>query len=166
MSFFDDIESRMDKQAEADEEARSAEKWEPKAGELLQGVLLSADYPITNYGRAVVLVVRNVGKETSGGVEPGKSAKVWCGTMLHSLVTDFTLNEAGVPSGCPRIGKAVAIRFEGERENKDGSNTYKAYTFMREEADPEFWRNLLDLRSPAEPAVGDQAREEPEGGFF
>jgi len=162
LSFFDGIEDRMDKRAEEQEEARNATKWEPQPGELLQGILLRADYPITNYGRAISLVIRNVGKEASGGIEPGESGQLWCGTMLHSLVTDFTIGEDGQAVGCPKIGKAIAIRFEGERENKDGSATYKAFTLMREEPDPEFWTNLLSVRSPLREAEDD----EPEGGFF
>lgn len=163
MSFFDDIESRMDEKSAAQEEAMNAEQWDPAPGDLLQGVLLRADYPPTQHGRAVVLIIRNVGKEASGGIEVGKSTKVWCGTVLHRLVTDFEMDEDGQPMGCPKIGTAIAIRYDGEREAKDSNRTYKAYTFMREEADREYWKNLLKIGTIL--PVPNQA-EEPEGGFF
>jgi hypothetical protein len=160
MSFFDGIEDAMDKKAEELEEQRSAEKWDPEPGEVLQGILLRADTPITQYGESLVLTVRNVGKK-SGGVAKNKTAAVWAGTVLRGLLEDFE-------AGQPKVGKALAIRYEGMKDTKDGSNQYKSFTLMVEEQDHAYWQKVLysgpqmDVRE----AVKQRQDDEPEGGWF
>ena len=163
MSFFDGIEEALDTKAAEEEELMSAEKWEPEEGEVLQGILLKANTPNTDFGRGLVLTVRNVGKTASGGVEPNKSAAVWAGTVLRRLLED-------PDTGQPKVGKALVIRYEGMKEPKKGGNPFKMFTLIVEEQDPDYWDRLVHTVSGPEALARHQGQQsdetEPEGGWF
>jgi hypothetical protein len=131
-SFFDDVETKLDEKAEEDSQALSGTVWNPDPGEMLQGALTRAEVVKAAGRRSIVLNVKNVGKEDSGGIAPGETATIWGSrTVLKSAL----LREQ------PALGKRLAIRFDGTQESQSG-NEFFMYTVLCEEADPALWTKL------------------------
>lgn len=165
--FFDGLDESLDEQAEAQEAAFSAGTWDPIPGETFRGVLTHVDVAKTQFGPAIVLNARNVGEDTltstdDDGIKPQDPASIWCsGTVLKNAVLD----------AMPALGALFAIRFEGKKPTRDGSNEYKAYTVRFEPGKMavESWEALLakkplDRRSAQTP--GEKIAPDETGGFF
>jgi hypothetical protein len=144
MSFFDNASETLDAQKAANQEASEANRFEPEAGEEVQAVLLKADlYTKGQYDPAITITFRNVGDATVGGIEAGKS-----GRMFLSTVAERMFMEAA-----PAIGSPFVLRFEGKVTPEKGGNPYKNWTvvtpFTKDGDDEAYDRALWDAINPA-----------------
>ena len=114
MSFFD--EADLDKKAAQDEEEFNSEDWTPELGEELNAIVLSNKVVDTKRGKKLVVVIRNAGEGTSGGIEAGKSGNLWCPAVLTRKMLEET----------PAVGKGIKVRFEGKVTPEKGGNPYFA----------------------------------------
>lgn len=121
MSFFDDAD--LDQQQAADKEAAESPKFDPAEGDVLDGVLTKAEaYSKGRFDPTIVINFRNVGKDTVGGVEPGKVGYLFLPTVLRRKFLD----------AAPAIGTAFRVRFEGTVAPEKGGNPYKDWTLITE----------------------------------
>lgn len=118
--FFDGIDDAIADQKARDEEASDSTKFEPKAGEILQGVLLKADVASGKYDPNVVITFRNVGSKTVGGLEPGASGYMFTPTVLRRKIIE----------AAPKIGTPFALEFHGLVAPEGGGNSYKDFTLV------------------------------------
>ena len=149
MSFFDDAD--LDAKAAQDQEEQNSADWTPEDGESLQAIVLSRKVVNTKYGKKLVLVVRNVGEDTSGEIEAGKSGNLWCSTVLARKVLEAQ----------PMIGKGISVRYEGKVQPEKGGNAYKDHTLIVEASDPAAWVGVAEqlddnrTQTPRAAAVGE-----------
>jgi hypothetical protein len=132
MSFFD--EADLDKKAAQDEEEFNSEDWNPEVGEVLDAVVLSNKVVDTKWGKKLVVVIRNAGEATSGGIEVGKSANLWCPAVLTRKMLEET----------PAIGKGIKVRFEGKVTPEKGGNPYNNHTLVVEAHNPQAWAGFAE----------------------
>lgn len=159
MSFFDDASSDLDAQQAANQEASDADRFEPNAGDEVQAVLLKADlYTKGQYDPAITITFRNVGDKEVGGIEAGKS-----GRMFLSTVAERMFMEAA-----PAIGSPFVLRFEGKVTPEKGGNPYKNWTvvtpFTKDGDQEAYDRALWDAINPAALKGGGGARQSSDGG--
>ena len=122
MSFFDSITDDVEAQTASDTEDSDAGKFDPAAGDLLQGVVLKVDlFTGGNYSPAITLTFRNVGEKEVGGVEPGKSGRIFLG----GVVIKRKMMEAA-----PAIGSPFALLSKGKVSPESGGNSYKDWTLV------------------------------------
>lgn len=139
--FFDNAD--LDKKAAQDEEEFNSSDWTPEEGEELTAVVLERKVVKTKFGLKLVLVVRNVGDETSGGIEAGKSGNLWCPAVLSRKMLDAQ----------PAQGSGLKVRFEGKVTPEKGGNPYNNHTLLVEGSNPEWWAGIRE-----------QLDESPRGG--
>ena len=138
--FFDGIEDAMTSKAEADAEAADIPKFDPKAGEMLNAVLLEAK-PFTggDYDPTIILTFRNVGDKAVGGIEPGASGVLFTPTVLRRKLLEAQ----------PAIGTPFALRFEGTVTPPKGFS-YKDWTLLTaymksgspDDVNPQMWHAI------------------------
>lgn len=127
--FFDDIEGDLDQDLVDQQEARDADDWDPKEGTILKGVFLKVNGPImTKYGSTWVALVKDLGTD--------KTINVW---LSRKVLRTEMLDAA------PKQGGEFAIRYVGERETQDGSNSYHLYQVRVPDggSDPAYWTQAL-----------------------
>jgi hypothetical protein len=117
----DDIDAMLAAKKAASEEVRDSDQWDPVAGEKIVGILIKAEIVKTRRGPSLLLVVRSTMDETTGGIEPNKSAAIWGSRKV--LQGEF-FREA------PALGSLVAIQFEGKVKAQQGGNDYFGYTVI------------------------------------
>ena len=127
MSFFDDAD--LDKQAAKDEEEFNSADWTPEVNEEMNAIVLSHKVVKTKWGQKLILVVRNVGDKTSGGIEAGMSGNLWAGTVLARKILEAS----------PATGTGIKVRFEGKVTPEKGGNPYNNYTLIAEQHNPAEW---------------------------
>ncbi len=121
MSFFDSMDDDLEAQSKADAEASDADKFEPNPGDVLNAILLKADlFTGGQYDPAITITFRNAGDEAIGGVEPGKSGRMFLGAVLTTKMLD----------AAPKIGTPFSLRYEGKVTPASGGNPYKNWTLV------------------------------------
>lgn len=121
MGFFDDVEEALDAQQQADKEASEAPKFDPKPGDVLQGVLLGAEYfDKGQFDPTILVTFRNVGSSTVGGIEAGKSGVMWLPTVARRKFI----------SAAPAVGSPFALQYVGKVVPEKGGNEYKDWTIV------------------------------------
>lgn len=151
--FFENLEDELEEQAAAEEEESSAEVVDMVEGQTLKGIFLKATTPVTQYGQALLLIIKDI--------ERDETVKLWCPTMLRSRIED-------PEGGQPKPGKGIGIRYDGLRDTRDGSNQYKSFTLTVEESDPAYWNSIINPGWKGEQTGRGEVvkTEEPEGGWF
>lgn len=130
----DQADDLLAAQRAQDQEERDTTKWSPEPGDRLNGIVLAGDYLTTRFGPTVRMIVRNIGTEESGGVEPDKSALVWLGAVGL---------QRAIRKQQPKIGTEIIIQFEG-KEEQDSGNEMNIYTVVSEESDPDHWEKVFE----------------------
>ena len=104
-----DIDNLLNKAAEE----RQAPKWEPKAGDVIEGIITKSGwYDGGEYEPSLWVLIKDM--------EAGTSTRVYCPTVLRNQITE----EA------PKMGSGVAIRYEGKQPSANNpKRSYHAYTF-------------------------------------
>ena len=121
MSFFDGASDALDAQKAANREAQDADRFEPKAGDEVQAVLLKADlFTGGQYEPAITITFRNVGDAAVGGIEPGKSGRMFLSTVAQRMFLE----------AAPAVGSPFVLRFEGKVTPERGGNPYKDWTLV------------------------------------
>ena len=143
--FFDNAD--LDTKAAQDKEEFDSADWTPEAGEELTAVVLERKVVKTKWGMKLVLVIRNVGEKTSGGIEAGKSGNLWCPAVLSRKMLDAQ----------PAQGSGLKVRFEGKVTPEKGGNPYNNHTLLVETNNPQWWagvREQLEEKGATAPASG------------
>lgn len=171
-TFFGDAEDLIEAQSERDKQQRDASSWKPAKGDRLTGVLLKAEYRVTQHGPTIVMMVRVVDDNTadqSGSIEKGKTVLVWLGTVRL---------QQSMRAQQPRPGKGLIIQFNGKIKPESGGNAFNDYTVVSEESAPEVWEPLfaqLDeaTQGPVQRGITDRIRDrstqpgaDTQGGWF
>ena len=144
MSFFDDASSDLDAQKDKNQEASDADRFEPKDGEEVQAVLLKADlFTKGQYDPAITITFRNVGDAEVGGIEAGKSGRMFLSTVAERMFLE----------AAPAVGSPFMLRFEGKITPDKGGNPYKDWTlvtpFTKDGNDEAYDRALWDAINPS-----------------
>jgi hypothetical protein len=134
-SMSDDI---LDNLLDNADEAADQEYWNFEEKPLIKGILIGADVaPGREYGPYFVLRIKEAATDDVFGIP------VW-GTVFNNKVADLA----------PKVGSPIAVRFDGEKSNKEGSRTYKAWTVVAPDSDYEFWHDMTALKlKRARPAI-------------
>ena len=153
MSFFDEVDEDLASQKAADEEDSNANKYEPKAGDQLQAVLLKADlFTGGQYDPAITITFRNVGDKKVGGIEAGESGRMFLQTVLKRKMME----------AAPAIGTPFALKYEGKVTPTSGGNPYNDWTVVtpftktgdETAQDRGLWTSIdPDMRAKASPSV-------------
>lgn len=107
-----DIDALLDAQAKKNEEERGASKWEPEAGDTLDGILIKTGwYDGGDYEPSLWLMVKDM---------DGVVHRVYCPTVLLGQMREEM----------PAIGSGIAIRYEGRVQSEKSSRKYHAYTLV------------------------------------
>ena len=143
-SFFDEASNDLDAQKGKNQEASDADRFEPKAGDEVQAVLLKADlFTGGQYKPAITITFRNVGDKEVGGIEAGKSGRMFLSTVAERMFLE----------AAPAIGSPFALRFEGKVTPDSGGNPYKDWTvvtpFTKNGDENAYDRALWDSINPA-----------------
>lgn len=142
--FFEDAVTDMAKDEEQQQLAENAETWDPKPGDLLRAVFLSASTVVTQYGPSILAIVKDLDTE--------EGLKIWCSrTVLKNEIIE----------AAPAPGTLLAIKYIGEQESKDGSFTYHLYQVRAQQQDREYW-NKVQLPDILEDAPGRARQVSPE----
>ena len=144
VSFFDDASDDLDAQQGKNQEASDADRFEPEDGAEVQAVLLKADlYTKGQYDPAITITFRNVGDEEVGGIEAGKSGRMFLSTVAERMFLE----------AAPAVGSPFMLRFEGKVKPEKGGNAYKDWTlvtpFTKDGDDSAYDRALWDAINPA-----------------
>jgi hypothetical protein len=144
MSFFDDASSDLDAQKGKNQEASDADRFEPKDGEEVQAVLLKADlFTKGQYDPAITITFRNVGDKEVGGIEAGKSGRMFLSTVAERMFLE----------AAPAVGSPFMLRFEGKVTPEKGGNPYKDWTlvtpFTKDGNEEAYDRSLWDAINPS-----------------
>ena len=150
-----DIESLLNQKAQENAEDRGAEKWEPEAGDTLDGILTKTGwYDGGEYAPSLWLLVKQLDSD--------ETVRVYCPTVLFNQVTE----------AMPAIGSGIAIRYEGRNEAKSGRK-YHAYTFVlvpdaegNVKQDPKYWQSASVYTPPVSGASATTQNAEDDGAFF
>lgn len=119
ISFFDDAD--LDGQQAADKEASESPKYDPKAGDEVNGVLTKAEmFTGGQYDPTIVINFRNVGDKKVGGVDAGAIGYLFLPTVLRRKMLETA----------PAIGTPFKLRFEGSVTPEKGGNPYKDWTLV------------------------------------
>lgn len=153
--FFDGIDDVMEGKAKADAEAADAPKFDPKAGETLNAVLLEAKVFSGDYEPTVLITFRNVGDSTIGGVEAGASGVLFSSTVLRRKLLE----------GQPAVGTPFALRYEGKVTPAKGGNAYHDWTLFTAyektgnpgDVDPAMWHTIQGELTAGAPRAQAQA---------
>ncbi len=130
--FFDNAD--LDTKAAQDEEEFNSPDWTPEEGEELTAVVLERKVVSTKFGQKLVIVIRNVGEKTSGGIEAGKSGNLWCPAVLSRKMLDAQ----------PAQGAGLKVRFEGKVTPEKGGNPYNNHTLLVESNNPQWWAGIRE----------------------
>jgi len=148
-----DINELLNKQREE----RGADKWQPDAGDILEGILTKTGwYDGGEYDPSLWLIIKDMEDDTS--------VRVYCPTVLKNQVNE----EA------PAIGSGVAIRYEGRVTAEKSGRKYHDYTLalvpdkdgavLRDHA---YWKENGVYRGPeAANAAASDDDSGDDGGFF
>ena len=121
MSFFESASDDLDAQQASNKEASDADRFDPQAGEEVQAVLLKADlFTGGQYDPAITITFRNVGDATVGGIEAGKSGRMFLSTVAERMFLE----------AAPAVGSPFMLRFEGKVTPEKGGNPYKNWTLV------------------------------------
>ena len=121
MSFFESASDDLDAQQASNKEASDADRFEPKDGEEVLAVLLKADlFTGGQYDPAITITFRNVGDATVGGIEAGKSGRMFLSTVAERMFLE----------AAPAVGSPFVLRFEGKITPEKGGNPYKNWTLV------------------------------------
>ena len=144
MSFFESASDDLDAQQAKNQEASDADRFEPEAGEEVQAVLLKADlFTKGQYDPSITITFRNVGDKKVGGVEAGKSGRMFLSTVAERMFLE----------AAPAVGSPFVLRFEGKVKPESGGNPYKDWTlvtpFTKDGDENAYDRALWDAINPA-----------------
>ena len=158
MSFFDDASDDLDAQQGKNKEASDADRFEPKAGDEVQAILLKAElFTKGQYDPAITITFRNVGDKEVGDVEAGKSGRMFLSTVAERMFLE----------AAPAIGSPFMLRFEGKVTPEKGGNPYKDWTlvtpFTKDGNDEAYDRALWDAINPSALKSGSGARQSSGG---
>lgn len=125
-----DIDELLNAKHDKDAEERNADRWEPEAGDTINGVITKvAWYDGGDYEPSMYLIFKDI--------EADKSIRIWVKTVLARA-----LNEEA-----PAIGQHVAIRYDGREVGQSGRK-YHNYTLVlvpdsngKVRVDYPFWLN-------------------------
>lgn len=148
--FFDDVEDAMDQQLKDDAAARDAADWDPEEGDILKGIFLKLNGPIlTKFGSTWLALVKDLADD--------EVKNVW---LSRSILRKEMVDAA------PKPGGEVAIRFVGERETRDGSNSYYLYQVRVPEGgqDKTYWHETMHEYEPVQRPQDDE--DEPKESFL
>lgn len=107
----EEIQALLDKKQAKNEEDRGAEKWDPEAGDMLQGIVTKTGwYDGGSYAPSLWILVKDIAD--------GETKRVYASTVLANQLREEM----------PRMGSGVAIRYEGRKPTQDGSRKYHAWT--------------------------------------
>ena len=121
MSFFESASDDLDAQQASNKEASDADRFDPQAGDEVQAVLLKADlFTGGQYDPAITITFRNVGDATVGGIEAGKSGRMFLSTVAERMFLE----------AAPAVGSPFMLRFEGKVTPEKGGNPYKNWTLV------------------------------------
>ena len=121
MSFFDSADDALDAQKAANAEASDATKYSPEAGDTVNAVLLQARlFTGGQYDPAITITFRNVGEAAVGGIEAGKSGRLFLSTVLARQMTE----------AAPAIGSPFMLRYEGKVKPESGGNAFHDWTVV------------------------------------
>jgi hypothetical protein len=112
MTNRDDLLARLD--------APSAEAWIPeRPGDLLVGAVVARSSRDAGYGAYPIITVHPERVTVNGVAGPTAQPLAWhaMGTVAESKVTELAV----------RAGGRIAVRFDGERTSRQGSN-YKVWS--------------------------------------
>lgn len=148
-----DIDKLLDeKKAENDEEI-GAEKWDPKAGEKLEGAIQKVGwYDGGDYAPSLYLIFKEFDKD--------ETHRIYTKTVLMNQLLEEK----------PAVGQHMVIRYDGKVQG--ASRKYHGYTTVLVpdddgvvKRDPAFWNENGVYRGSSSGTTTPQ-REEPDGGFF
>lgn len=159
-NFFDSVEDDLDQQATIDQEREN--KYDPKEGDTLQGVILKAEaFTQGKYKATVSVTFRNVGEEEVGGVAAGDSAYFMTPTVLRRKFIEAE----------PKIGTAFMLRFLGSVKPEGGGNSYKDWVLVTESTKDEdaskrdvgLWSSIVQTMAQADNQGGRQQPQQNQG---
>ena len=142
-NFFDDASGDLDAQQASNKEASDADRFDPQAGDEVQAVLLKADlFTGGQYDPAITITFRNVGDKAVGGIEAGKTGRMFLSTVAERMFLE----------AAPAVGSPFLLRFEGKITPDKGGNPYKNWTlvtpFTKDGNEEAYDRALWDQINP------------------
>ena len=152
----DEIQALLDAKQEKNEEAQGAEKWQPEAGDMLQGIITKTGwYDGGSYAPSLWVLIKDI--------SDGETKRVYASTVLKNQLVE----EA------PKMGSGVAIRYEGRKPTQDGSRKYHAWTLALVpdksgvvHTDPDYWRENGVYRGSQKQQVPSVASEDVDASDF